>query len=194
MYGCVCMVVVGSDRIRGACVCIKSEIKEDGSEDKRGGAKPSARLSDLRWIRTRWKGLEEDTSLVYKEREGSTACFRAKDVVHVCVVTEVSSAWVCVDGAMDKCVLAGEGAAALAGDVVVGVGAVFEGVTGSEVVVGKAACTGCVQLPVPVVVLLPSVDSDEKRGWVEGVVPGPWNAGHWSVSTVRVVPFESQGG
>ena len=133
---------------------------------KRGGAKPSARLSDLRWIRTRWKGLEEDTSLVYKEREGSTACFRAKDIIHMSVVAEVTTSWVGVDGAMDECVLAGERAAAVAGDVVVGVGAVFEGVTGSEVVVGKASCTGCVQLPVTVVVLLPSVNSDEKRGWV----------------------------
>ena len=168
--------------------------KENGSEKERGGAKPSARLSDLRWIRARWEGLEEDTSLVYKERKGSTACFRAKDVVHVCVVAEVTTAWVGVDGAMDECVLASEGAAAVAGNVVVGVGVVFEGVTGSEVVVGEASCTGCVQLPVTVVVLLPSVNSDEKRGWVEGVVPGPGYAGHRSVSTVRVVPFESQGG
>ena len=49
-------------------------------------------------------------------------------------------------------------------------------------------------MPVMVMVLLPSVNSDEKRGWVEGVVPGPGDAGHWSVSTVCVVPFESQGG
>ena len=114
MYGCVYMGVIGSDRIKGVCVCIKSEMKEDGSEDKRGGAKPSARLSDLRWIRTRWKGLEEDTSLVYKEREGSTACFRAKDVIHMCVVAEVTTAWVGVDRAMDECVLASERAAAVA--------------------------------------------------------------------------------
>ena len=71
----------------------------------------------------------------------------------------------------------------MAGDVVVGVSAVFEGVTGSEVVMGEATCTGCVQLPVTVMVLLPSVDSDEKRGGVKGVVPGPGYAGHWSVST-----------
>ena len=103
----------------------------------------------------RWKGLEEDISLIYKERKHSTACFRAKDVVHVCVVAEVATAWLGVDGAMDECVLAGEGAAALAGDVVVGVGAVFEGVSGSEVVVGEASCTGCVQLPMTVMVLLP---------------------------------------
>ena len=172
----------------------KVRNEEDGSEKERGGAKPSARLSDLRWIRTRWKGLEEDTSLVYKEREGSTACFRAKDIIHVCVVAEVTTAWVGVDGAMDKCVLAGEGAAAVAGDVVVGVSAVFEGVSSSEVVVGEASCTGCVKLPVTVMVLLPSINSDEEGRWVEGVVPGPGYAGHWSVSTVRVVPFESQGG
>ena len=43
----------------------------------------------------------------------------------------------------------------MAGDVVVGVSAVFEGVSGSEVVVGEATCTGGVQLPVTVVVLLP---------------------------------------
>ena len=171
------------------CMC-KVRDEKDGSENKRGGAKPSARLSDLRWIRTRWKGLEEDTSLVYEERKGSTASFRAKYVVHVCVVAEMTSAWVGVDGAMDEGVLAGEGAAALAGDVVVGVCAVFEGVAGSEVVVGEAACTGCVQLPVAVVVLLPCVNSDEERGWVEGVVPRPRYAGHWSVSTVRVVSFE----
>ena len=155
-------------------------------------AKPSARLSDLRWIRTRWKGLEEDTSLVYEERKGSTASFRAEDIIHVCVVAKVTSAWLGVDRTMDECVLAGEGAAALAGNVVIGVGAVFEGVTGSEVVVGEATCTGGVQLPVTVVILLPSVNSDEKRGWVEGVVPGPGDAGHWSVGTVRVIPFESQ--
>ena len=65
---------------------------------------------------------------------------------------------------MDECVLAGKRAAALTGNVVVGVGAVFEGVSGSEVVVGEATCTGCVQLPVTVMVLLPSVNSDEKRG------------------------------
>ena len=94
---------------------------------------------------------------------------------------------------MDECMLAGKGAAALAGYVVVGVGAVFEGVTGSEVVVGEATCTSGVQLPVTVVVLLSRVNSNEKRGWVEGVVPGPGDAGHWSVSTVRIVPFESQG-
>ena len=157
---------------------VRNESKTD-QKKKRGGAKPSARLSDLRWIRTRWKRLEEDTSLVYKERERSTACFRAKDVVHVCVVAEVTSAWVVVDGAMDECVLAGERATALAGDVVVGVGAVFEGVSGSKVVVGEAACTGGVQLPVTVVILLPSINSDEKMG----VVPGPGYAGHWSVST-----------
>ena len=93
----------------------KVRNEEDGSERKGGGAKPSARLSDLRWIRTRWKGLEEDTCLVYKEREGSTACFRAKNIIHVCVVAEVTTAWVGVDGAMDKCVLAGEGAAAESG-------------------------------------------------------------------------------
>ena len=175
-------------------MCVyKVRNEKDGSENKRGGAKPSARLSDLRWIRTWWKGLEEDTCLVYKERKGSPACFRAKDVVHVCVVAEVTSAWLGVYGTVDECVLAGEGAAALAGDVVVGVSAVFEGVTGGEVVVGEASCSGCVQLPVTVVVLLPSVNSDEKRGWVEGVVPGPGYAGHWSVSTVHVVPFESQG-
>ena len=86
----------------------KDRDKKIGSENKRGGAKPSARLSDLRWIRTRWKGLEEDTSLVYEERKGSTASFRAKDVIHVCVVAEVASAWVGVDGAMDEGVLAGE--------------------------------------------------------------------------------------
>ena len=141
-----------------------------------------------------WKGLEEDISLIYKEHKHPTACFRAKDVVHVCVVAEMTTAWVYVDGAMDECVLAGEGAAALAGNVVVGVCAVFEGVTGSEVVVGEAMCTDCVQLLVMVVVLLPSVNSNEERGWVEGVVPGLGNAGHWSVSTVRIVPFESQGG
>ena len=112
----------------------------------------------------------------------------------MCVVAEVTSAWVGVDGAMDEGVLAGKGAAALAGDVVVGVGAVFEGVSGSEVVVGEAACTGCVQLPVTVMILLPSVNSDEEWGWVEGVVPGSGNAGHWSMSTVRVVPFQSQSG
>ena len=111
----------------------------------------------------------------------------------MCVVAEVTSAWVGVDGAMDECVLTGERAAALAGDVVVGVGAVFEGVTGSEVVVGEAACTGCVQLPVTVMVLLPSVNSDKKRGWVEGVIPGPGYAGHWSMSTMCIVPFKSQG-
>ena len=77
--GACTMGVMGSDRIRGACVYIKSEIK--GQKRKRGGAKPSARLSDLRWIRTRWEGLEEDTSLVYKEREGSAACFRFCSVV-----------------------------------------------------------------------------------------------------------------
>ena len=77
-------------------------------KEKRGGAKPSARLSDLRWIRTRWEGLEEDTCFVYKERERSTACFCAKDIVHMCVVAEVTSAWLCVDGTMDECVLAGE--------------------------------------------------------------------------------------
>ena len=53
---------------------------------------------------------------------------------------------------MDECVLASEGAAALAGNVVVGVGAVFEGVTGSEIVVGEAAGTGCVKLPVTVII------------------------------------------
>ena len=134
----------------------KVREKSDGTEKERGGAKPSARLSDLRWIRTRWKGLEEDTCLVYKEREGSTACFRAKDIIHVCVVAEVTTAWVGVDGAMDKCVLAGEGAAAVAGDVVVGVSAVFEGVSSSEVVVGEASCTGCVKLPVTGLPALPS--------------------------------------
>ena len=176
-------------------MCIyKARNEKTEQKKKRGGAKPSARLSDLRWIRTRWKGLEEDTSLVYKERKGSTACFRAKDVIHVCVVAEMTSAWVGVYGAMDEGVLAGKGASALAGDVVVGVSAVFEGVTGCEVVVGEAACTGCVQLPVTVLVLLPSVNSDEKWGWVEGVVSGPGDAGHWSVSTVRVVPFQSQSG
>ena len=172
----------------------KVRDKRTDQKKERGRAKPLARLSDLRWIRARWKGLEEDTCLIYKEREGSTACFRAKDVVHMCVVAKVTSAWVGVDGTMDKCVLVSERVAAVAGDVVVGVGAVFEGVTGCEVVVGKAACTGGVQLPVAVVVLLPSVNSDEEGGWVEGVVPGPGYAGHWSVSTVRVVPFESQGG
>ena len=192
--GACTMGVVGNDRIRGACVCIKSEMKKTDQKKKRGGAKPSARLSDLRWIRTRWKGLEEDTSLVYKEREGSAACFHAKDVIHVCVVAEVTTAWVGVDGAMDECVLTSERAAALAGDVVVGVGAMFDGVAGSEVVVGETSCTGCVQLLVAVMVLLPSVNSDEKRGGVEGVVPGPRYAGHWSVSTVCVIPFKSQGG
>ena len=148
-------------------MCIyKVQYEKTDQKRKRGGAKPSARLSDLRWIRTWWKGLEEDTCLVYKECERSTACFRAKDVIHVCIVAEMMSAWVGVDGAMDEGVLAGEGAAALAGNVVVGMGAVFEGVTGSEVVVGEAACTGGVQLPVTVVVFLPSVNSDEERGWV----------------------------
>ena len=66
----------------------------------------------------------------------------------------------------------------MAGYVVVGISAVFEGVTGGEVVVGEAACTGSVELPVTVVVLLPSVNSDEKGGWVEGVVPRPGDAGH----------------
>ena len=112
----------------------------------------------------------------------------------MCVVAEVTSAWDGVDRTVDKCVLAGKGAAALAGNVVVGVGAVFEGVSGGEVVMGEAACAGSVELPVTVVILLPSVNSDEKGGWVEGVVPGPGDAGHWSVSTVCVVPFESQGG
>ena len=73
----------------------------------------------------------------------------------MCVVAKVALAWESVDGAMDECMLASEGAAALAGDVVVGMGAVFEGVSGSEVVVGKATCTSCVQLLVTVVVLLP---------------------------------------
>ena len=112
----------------------------------------------------------------------------------MCIVAEVASAWEGVDRTVDECVLASERAAALAGDVVVGVSVVFEGVPGSEVVVGEAACTGCVHLPVMVMVFLPSVNSDKKRGWVEGVVPGPGNAGHRSVSTVRFVPFESQGG
>ena len=39
--------VVGSDRIRGACVCIKSEMKKADQKKERGGAKPSARPSDL---------------------------------------------------------------------------------------------------------------------------------------------------
>ena len=120
---------------------VRNENKTD-QKNKRGRAKPPARLSDLWWIGTRGKGLEEDTSLVYKEHEGSTACFRAKDIIHMCVVAEVATAWLVVDGAMDKCVLASEGAAAVAGDVVVGVGAVFEGVSGGEVVVGEAACAG----------------------------------------------------
>jgi hypothetical protein len=30
-----------------ACICVKSER----DRNKRGGAKPSARLSDLRWVR-----------------------------------------------------------------------------------------------------------------------------------------------
>ena len=80
MYGGVYVVVIGSDRIRGVCVYIKSEIKGSDQKNKRGRAKPSARLSDLRWIRTQWEGLEEDTSLVYKERERSTALLRSKDL------------------------------------------------------------------------------------------------------------------
>ena len=113
-----------------------------------------------------WKGLEGDTCLIYKEHKGSTACFCAKDIVHVCEVAEVMTAWLGVDGAMDKCVLAGERAAALAGDVVIGISAVFEGVTSSEVQVGKTAYTGCVQLSVLVVVLLLSINSDKEWGWV----------------------------
>ena len=42
MYGCVYVVVIGSDRIRGACVCVKSEIKR--SDQKIKGAEPSRRL------------------------------------------------------------------------------------------------------------------------------------------------------
>ena len=79
-------------------MCIKSEMKTRRIRKvKRGGAKPSARLSDLRWIRTRGEGFEEDTCLVYKERKSSTAGFRAKDVVHMCVVAEVASAGMGVD-------------------------------------------------------------------------------------------------
>ena len=130
------------------CVYIKSDMKNNGQKTKRGGAKPSAMLSDLRWIRTRRKWLEEDTRLVNKEREGSTASFCAKNVVHVCVIAEVASAWVCVHGALGEDVFACESATALACDVVVGEGAVFEGVTGSEVVVGEASGPGGVELPV----------------------------------------------
>ena len=103
-------------------------MKNNGQKNKRGGAKPSAMLSDLRWIRTRRKWLEEDTRLINKEREGSTASFCAKNVVHVCVIAEVASAWVCVHGALGEDMFACESATALACDVVVGEGAVFEGV------------------------------------------------------------------
>ena len=99
--------------------------------------------------------------------------------------------WVTLGEDVFACEL--EGATTWAGDIVVGVCAVFEGVSGGEVVVGEASCTGCVELSMMVMVLLPSINSNEK-GWVEGVVPGPRNAGHWSVSTMRVVPFESQSG
>ena len=42
MYGCVCMVVIGSDRIRGACVCVK--FQDEKVDQKIKGAEPSHRL------------------------------------------------------------------------------------------------------------------------------------------------------
>ena len=86
------------------------KVRDETSDQKIKGAEPSRRLgfSDLRWVRTRWKGLEEDTSLVYEERKGSAACFCAKYVVHVCVVAKVTSAWDGVGRTMDECMLAGK--------------------------------------------------------------------------------------
>ena len=45
-----------------------------------------------------------------------------------------------------------------------------------------------------VMVLLSRIDTDQKGGWVQGVSPGPRNAGHGSVGLSRVIPFESQSG
>ena len=94
----------------------------------------------------------------------------------------MTTAWVRVDGAQGEDMFPCEGMSALACDVVVGIGAVFEGVTSGEVVMGETLGSGSVQLPMAVMVFLPSINADEKRGC------------NWSMSPSRVVPFKSQSG
>ena len=112
----------------------------------------------------------------------------------MCVVAEVTTALGRMDGALGEGVFTSERASTHTCDVVVGEGAVFEGVTGSEVVVCERSGPGGVKLLVAMVVFLPCIDTDQKGGWVEGVGSGPRDSGHGSVSLGRVVPFESQGG
>ena len=53
------------------------------------------------------------------------------------MVAEVTTAWDGVNGALGEGVFTGERASTRTSDVVVGEGAVFEGVTGGEVVVSE---------------------------------------------------------
>jgi hypothetical protein len=87
----------------------------------------------------------------------------------MCVVAEEASSWGGVNGARCEDVVACKNAPAWARDVIVGEGAMADGVAGCEVVIGEAPGTSCVELPMSMVVLLPCVNSDKERGWVKGV-------------------------
>ena len=63
----------------------------------------------------------------------------------MCVIAEVTTARGRVYGALSEGVFASERASARTCDVVVGEGAVFEGVTGGEVVMSKTSGTGSVE-------------------------------------------------
>ena len=75
-----------------------------------------------------------------------------------------------MDWALYEDVLAGEKSSrhgvARAEGVVVGVGTVAEGITSGEVMASEAACTGCVELLMTVVMIfVPRVNADEEWGW-----------------------------